>query len=253
VVLVVAPLAAWLPLAVMAALLFVVAWGLVDRAEMRRVARTSRGDALVLAVTFLATLTLQIEFAIFIGVLASLLVYLNRTTHPHVTRIVPDPVTRRFVPASAVAPPCPQLDILRLDGSLFFGAVEHVRDALEEARRERPDVRHVLLVGTGVNFVDVAGAELVAQVARELHDEGRTLYLASLKPRVEEALARAGTLDVVGPGQVFATKGEALAAIYRRLDPGTCERCGVRAFDECGPRLPDGTPRDRPRPDFALD
>jgi sulfate permease, SulP family len=55
----VAPLAAYLPLAVMAALLFVVAWGLIDFAEMRRIARTNRGDLVVLLVTFVSTLTIQ--------------------------------------------------------------------------------------------------------------------------------------------------------------------------------------------------
>ena len=103
----VAPLAAYLPLAVMAGLLFVVAWGLIDLREMRRIVRTSRGDALVLAVTFLSTLALQLEFAIFVGVLASLLVYLQRTTHPHLTPIVPDRTSpqRRSSPLPTSRPP----------------------------------------------------------------------------------------------------------------------------------------------------
>ncbi|HEX4883101.1 MAG TPA: SulP family inorganic anion transporter [Casimicrobiaceae bacterium] len=252
VLLVVAPLAAWLPLAVMAGLLFVVAWGLIDRREMRRVIGASRGDAVVLVVTFVATLTLQLEFAIFVGVLASLLVYLNRTTHPNVTRIVPDPATRRFGPASAAAPPCPQLDILRIDGSLYFGAVEHVRDALEQARRERPDVRRMLLVGTGVNFIDVAGAELLAQVARDVRVAGGALYLCNLKAPVREVLERSGALAGIGAERVFETKGEALQAIYADLDPGRCASCGVRAFAECQATLPDGRPRLTARPDFDL-
>jgi SulP family sulfate permease len=252
VVLVVAPLAAWLPLTVMAALLFVVAWGLIDFAEIRRVFRASRSDAVVLVVTFVATLTLQLEFAIFVGVLASLLVYLNRTTHPTLSRIAPDAATRRFVPASAAAPPCPQLDILRIDGSLFFGAVEHVRDEIERSRSERPEVRHTLLVGSAVNFIDVAGAELLAQLAREARDAGGELYLCSLKPNVRAALGRSGALATIGADRVFESKGEALKAIYARLEPRGCHACTVRAFAECAVTLPDGTPRDRSRPDFSL-
>src|SRR4029079_6041237 len=112
ILLVVAPLAAYLPLAVMAALLFVVAWGLVDVAEIRRIARTNRGDLFALAMTFVATITVQLEFAIFVGVLASLLVYLNRRTHPSLTRVAPDARTpqRRFAPLSAHGRTCPQLD-----------------------------------------------------------------------------------------------------------------------------------------------
>lgn len=252
VLLVVAPLAAWLPLAVMAALLFVVAWGLIDFAEIRRVFRASRSDAVVLVVTFVATLALQLEFAIFVGVLASLLVYLNRTTHPRLTRIAPEPGSRRFVPASAAAPPCPQIDILRVDGSLFFGAVEHVRDEIEQARRERPQVRHVLLVGTGINFIDVAGAGLLAQAAQDLRAEGGALYLASLKAPVHDALARSGALAAIGSDRVFASKGDALRALYATLDVRGCAACSVRAFDECHDALPDGTPRVRARPAFDL-
>ena len=200
ILLAVAPLAAFLPLATMAALLFVVAWGLLDFAEMRRIARTSRGDSFVIAVTFVSTLTFQLEFAIFVGVLASLLVYLNRTTHPRLTRVAPDPRTpqRRFVPQSAASALCPQLDILRIDGSLFFGAVEHVRDELEAERRQRPAAREVLLVGSGVNFIDVAGCEFLIQAARYLRDTGGTLYLCNLKPDVYEALERGGFLESSG-------------------------------------------------------
>lgn len=213
VLLVVGPLVSWLPLAVMAALLFVVAWGLIDVAEMRRVFRANRGDAVVLVGTFVSTLSLQLEFAVFVGVLVSLLVYLHRTTHPRIVRLASDPVTRRLVPAGAAAPTAPQLDILRIDGSLFFGAVEHVRDELEAARRERPGVRNLLLVATAVNFVDVAGAELVAQIAREMGDGGGALYVSGLKPEVRDILERAGVLDAIGRDRVFESEEEAMSAI----------------------------------------
>jgi SulP family sulfate permease len=243
----VAPLAAYLPLAVMAGLLFVVAWGLIDVAEMRRIVRTSRGEGLVLAVTFLSTLALQLEFAIFVGVLASLLVYLHRTTHPQLTPVAPDPTSakRRFAPVSAAAGPavCPQLALARVDGSLFFGAVEHVRDELQEARQSAPLRRHLLLIGSGVNFIDVAGAELLVREARSAGDAGGTLYLCNLKPAVLEVLERGGFIDQIGRGRVFATKHDAISAIYLRLDTAQCRACRARIFDECRTTLPDGSPR----------
>ena len=61
---------------------------------------------------------------------------------------------------------CPQLALLRVDGSLFFGAVEHVRDELEAIRRASPSRRRILLIGSGINFVDVAGGELLVREAR---------------------------------------------------------------------------------------
>ena len=235
IVLIVAPLARHLPLAVMAALLFVVAFGLVDLGEMRRIVRTSRSEAIVLAVTFVATLATPLEFAILFGVFASLLVYLNRTTHPRLTPVLPDPRSplRRFVPVAPGAPRCPLLEVLRVDGSLFFGAVEHVRDEIEAARRSRPGVRHLLLVGSGVNFIDVAGCELLVREAAASRDAGVTLYAANLKPEVREALERGGFLDAFGRDRVFDTKDEAIRSIYARCDPAICAACTARVFVEC--------------------
>jgi sulfate permease, SulP family len=231
---------------VMAALLFAVAWALIDVAEMRRVVRASPGEALVLAVTFLSTLMLQLDFAIFVGVLTSLFVYLNRTTHPLLTPVAPDPATRqrRFAPVAAThAPECPQLAMLRVDGSLFFGAVEHVHDELHELRVAEPRRSHMLLIGTGINFIDVAGGELLAHEAKTAREAGGALYLCNLKPAVCDVLTRGGLLELIGRDRVFDTKDEAIRAIYARLDSERCRVCAARIFAECQTVLPDGTRR----------
>jgi SulP family sulfate permease len=232
----------------MAALLFVVAWGLIDVAEMRRIARAGRGETLVLVLTFASTLAIQLEFAIFVGVLASLFVYLNRTTHPRLIAVTPDPASpqRRFNVAGGDAAPraqCPQLALLRVDGSLFFGAVEHVHDELHALRMATPARRHLLLIGSGINFVDVAGGELLEREARLSREAGGALYLANLKVVVREVLERGGFLARFGENRVFANKDEAIRAIYRTLDPGICRTCTARIFNECATTLPDGTRR----------
>jgi SulP family sulfate permease len=250
IVVLVAPLAAYLPIASMAGVLLIVAWGLMDFAEMRRIVRASRIESVVLVTTFLATLLLQLEFAILVGVLASLLVYLQRTTHPGLTPVAPDPASpqRRFVAIAATdavdAPSrCPQLTLLRVDGSLFFGAVDHVHDELAEARARAPDRKHLLLIGSGINFIDVAGAELLVREARYSAEAGVALYLCNLKPAVAELLERGGFLDAIGRDRVFATKDEAIRSIYARLDARRCGSCTARIFTECAVTLPDGTRR----------
>jgi len=247
------PLAQYVPVAAMAAVLFIVAFQLIDVDAIRMLVRVSRGEALTLIVTFIATLTIRLEVAILVGVLVSLLVYLHRTTHPRITRVLPErEAPRRFRPTADDASSCPQLDILRIDGSLFFGAVEHVRDELEAAHRARPGVHDVLLVMSGVNFVDASGAALLAQHAMALRDAGVTLSLCNVKPGVLEVLEQAGHLDVIGLDRIFDTKQAALAAIYRALDARVCARCGTRVFTECHEALPDGSLRDPPRPELQL-
>lgn len=217
---VLAPFAALLPFATMAALLFIVAWGLIDFAQMRSIARTQTSEAWILGITLIATLTIQLEFAILVGVLASFFVYLQRTTRPRVTRVTIDPAMpgRHLVgsPPGEVAPDA--IDMLRIDGSLFFGATDHVRDRLDAARADFPSARHVLLILSGVNFIDVAGAELLAEFANALRQQGATLWLTHLRESVREVLERGGYMQAIGPGHAFDIDDDALRAIRAEIE-----------------------------------
>lgn len=253
ILLVIRPLAGFVPVASMAGVLFIIAVGLIDVRAMRRLWRTSHADALTLAMTFVATLTIRLEVAILVGVLASLLVYLNRATHPHVVRVAPDPSQqRRFRRIRGETPLCPQLDMLRIDGALFFGSVEHIRDEIEAARAARPATRHLLLIGTGINLVDSAGAELLANLASSLRDASVELYLCRMRPDVIALLERGDYLATIGRDHVFTTKEQAISVIYRKLDAAKCAACSARIFEECHATLPDGSLRDQPRPELTL-
>ncbi|MEW5772504.1 MAG: SulP family inorganic anion transporter [Thermodesulfobacteriota bacterium] len=249
ILLLVARLTAYLPLPAMAGVIVLVAVSLVNGRQIRTILATSREDTAVLAATFLSTLFLDLEFAIFAGVILSLLIYLNRTSHPHFTTLAPveSRGARHFVDKSGTGfPECPQLKVLRLDGSIFFGAVNHISEALEKTIAESPEQCHILVVASGVNFMDVSGCEMVFHEGHALHAGGRALYLCSVKPEVMLILNRGGCLARVGAENVFEDKYEALAAIVPRLDPERCRECRVRIFLECagqpGPEHPEGRP-----------
>ncbi|MBP8284698.1 MAG: SulP family inorganic anion transporter [Chromatiaceae bacterium] len=234
VVVLVAPLAAYLPNAAMAAILFLVAWGLIDFHAVRNILRTSRAETAVLAVTFFSTLFLELEFAIMAGVLLSLGLYLNRTSRPKLVSRVPDPSTpgRDFV-TNPTLPECPQFKLARLDGSLFFGAVSHVSESLALWEQRSPGQKHLAISATGVNFIDVAGAEFLAEEATRRRDQGGGLYLIRLKPGGCEPLRRGGYIEAIGVENLFSGKTEAIAAVVPKLDPDICRTCTARIFREC--------------------
>ncbi|MDH5258302.1 MAG: SulP family inorganic anion transporter, partial [Gammaproteobacteria bacterium] len=90
IVLVVAPYASYLPNAAMAAILFMVAWGIIDFHHIKKILKTSKSESSILITTFFATLFLELDFAIFLGVMLSLVLYLNRTSKPKILVRVPD-------------------------------------------------------------------------------------------------------------------------------------------------------------------
>jgi len=115
----------------------------------------------------LSHLTLDLEFAIYIGVLLSLMLFLNQAAHPGIRDVKPDPQTRGFnFDADTGLPDCPQLKMLRLNGSVFFGAADHVNQALQHVDHQTPTQKHLLIVASGINFVDVSGAEMLVREAR---------------------------------------------------------------------------------------
>ncbi|HSO08165.1 MAG TPA: SulP family inorganic anion transporter [Pelomicrobium sp.] len=244
ILLAVAPLAAYLPIPAMAAILFLVAWGLIDVHHIRGILRTSRSETAVLAVTFFATLLLDLEFAIYAGILLSLLVYLSRTSRPLVLDVKPDPAEGSYhFNADTGLPDCPQLKMLRVNGSLFFGAVDHVQQALHDVDERNRQQKHVLLVASGVNFIDVAGAEMLTQEARRRRRLGGGLYFYRLKQAALDLLRKGGYLQEIGEENAFPVKSHPVDSIYDRLDSEICRHCAARIFRQCHERLPNGEPR----------
>ncbi len=236
VVLLVAPWARFLPNAAMAGILFLVAWGLIDFKEIAHAVKTSRSEAAILATTFASTLFLTLEEAIIIGVLMSLSLYLARTSKPQVRERAPNPHNRKrkFIDADS-APRCPQLRFVRIDGSLFFGATAHVREKLAALDIARPEQKHVAIIAHGINFIDMAGAEALADEARRRRLAGGGLYFIGVKDTVQEQLAKTGALKTIGGVNLFDSKTEAIAEIYRRLNRDACRTCSAHIFRECAP------------------
>jgi len=231
----VAPVVAYLPLASMAAILFLVAWGLFDFASMRAIARTSRNETAVLAVTLAATLLLNLELAILAGVTLSLVVYLARTSRPHMRTVLPDPAhpARKFVEYAPRMIECPQAKFLRIEGSLYFGAIDHAAGHLDTLRGHAPGQKHLVVMSKSINFVDVAGAELLAHEARRRRADGGALYFYGMRQGAREALERGGQIEEIGRESIFTSKRELVAGVFARLDRSICAQCTARIFEEC--------------------
>jgi len=231
----VAPLAAYLPKAAMAGLLFLVAWGLIDFEEIHHIMKSSKREISVLAVTFFSALFLELEFAIFAGVLLSLVLYLERTSKPRIITLAPDPrLPGRAFSCEPDVVHCPQLRIIRIDGSLFFGSVPHVENYFDRLRAEHPDAKHLAIVADGINFVDLQGGEALVREAKRRREDGGGLYLINVKQGMWEAMERCGCVDATGARNIFQSKEAAIRAIYQKLDKDRCAKCDKRIFLECG-------------------
>jgi SulP family sulfate permease len=237
IVLLVAPLTAYLPIAAMGGVILLVAYNLIDTHHIKEILKISKSETAVLLTTFFATLFLELEFAIYLGVLLSLLLFLNRTSTPDVVELGPgtEPDTGKRYLANLDEKPiiqCPQLKIIRIDMSIYFGSATHIQTKLHQIS-ERDGYHHILIICTGVNFIDMSGAEMLVQEAQRLEDLGGGLYFAEIKPRVYDFISRAHFIRKIGNTHFFDEKKEAIREIVKKLDHDQCKVCKVRVFSEC--------------------
>jgi len=239
----IAPATAYLPNAAMAGVLFLVAWQLIDFNRIMKIVRASRTETAILILTITTALFVGLEYAILLGVVFGLLLFVMDTARPRIFSRVPNPNTpnRDFV-TDASLPECPQVKFLRIDGDLYFGSTHHVERMLEIYRQRQTDQSHLLLICSGINEIDISGAELLADEARKRNAEGGGLYLYRIKPAVEEILIRGRYMTDIGEDHRFSKKSEAISSIFEQLDRSICARCEHRIFLECasvpGPSTP---------------
>jgi len=232
-----APLLARIPMASIAGVLLLVAWSLLDLRGWRRRAQLSRSEFGIALATLAATLAIRLDIAILLGTLLSLVAYLWRTARPAMRTMGFDTMApgRAFVIVDdnpAALPECPQLKLLRMEGSIYFGAEPYVGDRLHALRSGPDPQKHLLVMAKSMNFIDLAGAQLWADELRARRAMGGDLYFHRPRPAVIELWERSGFLDEIGRDHIFPDKHTAIATIVPKLDASICARCPVRLFHE---------------------
>lgn len=217
-----------LPMPAMAGIVLLIAWNLINWHEIRDLLRVSRSESAILLVTFASTLLLALEFAIYLGVLLSLVLYLKRTAQPPLVPLALESIhdEPRVEPAIPGQLPNDRVQVLRLDGSLFFGAVDHVQLTLHQQTAE--GYQHIVLVGQGVNFIDFAGAELLAREADRLRALGGELYFCSFKPSALTLLRQGRYCQTLTEANCFASVEEALESLMQRYESSPSRRREAR-------------------------
>ncbi|RJP95626.1 MAG: SulP family inorganic anion transporter [Desulfobacteraceae bacterium] len=233
ILLLVAPLTEYLPIPAMAGVILLVAFNLIDFHHIRTIIRTSKQEAIILAATFLATLFLDLEFAIYAGVLLSLIFYLRQTAHPEIVSLMPDPEGAAGNFCAPSEKQCPALKIIRIDGSLFFGAVNHISEFFQTIDKKLTHKSHLLIVAYGINFIDITGAEMLVNESVRRRGMRGDLYLCGLKPHAREVLERGGYMDSIGKDHIFVSETEAIANILEKIDNPECRKCRAPVFSEC--------------------
>jgi SulP family sulfate permease len=232
-VLLAAPLASNLPVAALSGVLLVVSVEMIRVEDIRRTVLATRNDAAALVVTFLSTLLLSIEFAVYVGALLSVGLHLATTSHPRIYSTVPDLISSKMVGAT-YGRMCCQMDIVRIEGSIFFGSSAYVSEDLQRRLNSHPNLSNLLIRMHQVNNFDASGVQVLELIAEELRSRGGGLYFSGVNTRVFQVFKNSGLLNGLGGSHIKSSTRSAIREAMREsFCPAICAACEFRVFQEC--------------------
>ncbi|AAZ98593.1 probable high affinity sulfate transporter (SulP) [Thiobacillus denitrificans ATCC 25259] len=210
------PLLYHLPQAVLAAVIMLAVFGLVRVAPLFHAWKVNRPDAVIGIATFVATVAMAPALAngILLGVGLTVALYLFRNMRPRAEILGRHPdgvlggIDTHNLPAVSE-----HYVALRFDGSLNFVNVAYFEDVVLQALERFPHAKAVLVIGSGINDLDVSGEEKLRALVEQLRARNVNLYFSSLKRQVLAAFERSGLSSVIPGDHIFKTKEVALKTL----------------------------------------
>lgn len=218
-------LLAYLPNATLAATIIVAVSSLIDFSILKTTWQYSRSDFVAVTITIVITLLLGVELGVLAGVLISILLHLYKTSRPHIAEVGQIAGTEHFrnVKRHEVIT-YPGILTLRVDESLYFPNASFLEDQILKYIAERRSLKHVILMCTAINEIDVSALEILESINVYLKELGIGFHLSEVKGPVMDALEKTDFFEHLN-GQVFLSQHQAIESLLKRkfeqasLDP----------------------------------
>ena len=201
------PLFYYLPNTVLAAIIMVAVFGLIDFHYPRTLWKNRKDEFALLIFTFIITLTVGIKEGILFGVLLSLLLLVYRSSSPHfavLARVNNSPYYRNVKRFSSEVTIDPAILLFRFDGQLYFGNKDYFKSSLLEAIEERgASLKHLVLNVEPMNYIDSSAAFMLRQLFEDLKSKGISISIAGPIGPIRDILKRSGIVSLLGEEAFF--------------------------------------------------
>ncbi|MFN4904238.1 MAG: SulP family inorganic anion transporter [Planctomycetota bacterium] len=227
-----APFAAYIPRPALAAILVLTAFRMTEVATLKYIAKATRFDALILAITALSAILVSVEFCILIGVALSFALYIPKAAKISMTElaVTTDRVIREVQPQN---PRCSLIRIYNLEGELFFGSAPDFEDLMDSIQEQaESDWKVIILRLKRARNPDSVCMQILEKFVTQMHNRGVTVMLSGVDDEMLGVLANVGMFKLIGASNVFREESEiwastiqALKAAYRLIGPNRCANC----------------------------
>ncbi len=228
--------AAMIPLASLAAVLMVVAVGLIDLRSIFRIARADRSDAIVCVVTILATMLLPLEYAIFTGIFLNIAFYLRTSSRLHIAEVVQTD-TGGFIERPIYdREGTKKIMFIQLEGELYFAIADQLRDQLAALRRS--GVRVIIIRLKQCHSIDATVLHVLEEFAGDMRRHNGHILLCGVRPEVMKTIRAYGLDTTIGNANLFDshtgvfTSAKKALIRARELVGGSIDASNIRIDEE---------------------
>lgn len=242
IVLLISPITKYLSIPAMAGVIMLVWYNLIDFTHIKHIIKVSKTETTILCITFFSTLLLELEFAIYFWIILSLIIFLNKTSTPKIVTMLSTfdegRNKRTLVWTCKISTEkiekswCPQLEILRIDMSIYFWSSNYIHEFINKIINEKW-VRNIIMLCSSINFIDMTGMEVLQEISDTLKKMWGWLYFLEVKTDVMSELRKTWFVKHVWKNSFFTVKKDAIKLIYQKLDKSICATCKSRTFIEC--------------------
>jgi SulP family sulfate permease len=209
-----------LPIAALAAVVFLIAVELVDIQGMRRILATRRHEFAVALLTAVAVIVLGVENGIVVAVVASIIDHLRHSYHPRNSVLVKSPAGHwQPAPVLPGARTEDGLVVYRFGTSLYYANASRLAEDVTALIGQGGPLRWIILDGAAIGDIDYTAAAVLTTIIGKLHERRITFAVSSLLDPVREQLRRYGITAALGPDVFYDTPGEALEAFHAGTAP----------------------------------
>jgi SulP family sulfate permease len=208
--------ATFIPMASLAAILFVIAFGLLDYKYFFKLCRSNKADAMVYAITFLATLFIPLSYAVFVGIFLNLALFIQRSSQLHIAEMV------RSSAGPFVEQPLQEKQgrrsvlFLQMEGDLFFGVADELRARL--TRIHLSGARVVIFRLKRTHAIDSTVMQVMEDFVKQMIESGRYVVLCGVRDDLMDEMKQYGLVGTIGMENVFPTSYGVFASAQRALD-----------------------------------
>ena len=206
-----------IPLPALAAIVIVSSAGLINFDLIKLTWQSSLQSRIVMVITFISTLVLPLEYAIYLGVISTILIYLGQSSHLQMNYILEDE-NGQFIEKSLdkIEDQNPSIAILNVEGDLYFAAIESLQEQVE--RIMNTEVKVLILRFRRTHLLASTGVIALNQMIRTAHEKNVEILFCGIHDEIQETLESGGVIRRIGPSHTFFASDIIFDSTQRALE-----------------------------------